>query len=90
MKIAVWNIRGIGSSSKKNMIRSLIREKAIDIIGLVESKHNELSVHDINNCWGYQDVEWIQVPAGEGGSGGMILSGNKDAFALVEHKMAQH
>jgi len=50
MKIAVWNIRGIGSSSKKNMIRSLIREKAIDIIGLVESKHNELSVHDINNC----------------------------------------
>ena len=50
MKIAVWNIRGIGSSSKKNMIRSLIREKAIDIIALVESKQNELSVHDINNC----------------------------------------
>jgi len=90
MKIAVWNIRGIGSSSKKRIIRSLIREEGIDIIGLVESKHNEVTLHDMNRCWGNQDVEWLQVPAGEGGSGGMILSWIKDIFILEEHKTTQY
>jgi len=89
MKIAVWNIRGLGSSSKKRMLRSLVREEGIGIIGLVESKHNEFTLQDINSCWGNFDVEWVQVPTEEGASGGLILSWLKDVFNLEEHKATQ-
>jgi len=38
MKAAVWNIRGVGSSHKKRMIRSLIKEEGNGIIGLVTER----------------------------------------------------
>ena len=90
MIIAVWNVRGLGSSSKKEMVRSLIRKERVEMIGLVESKHTEITMQDINSCWGYQDVEWVQVPAEVGGSGGLILSWLKDSFTLVEVKTMQN
>jgi len=90
MTIAVWNIRGIGSRTKKDMIKSLITQERIDIMGLVESKHNDISAQDMYSCWGNQDIDWLNVPAEEGGSGGMILAWTKESFTLVEHKSMQH
>jgi len=89
MKIVVWNIRGLGSSSKKRMVRSLIGKEGISIIGMVESKHKEITVQDINSCWGNYDVNWLQVSAEEGGSGGLILSWIKDVFNLEEYHISQ-
>ena len=43
MKIASWNIRGFGAERKKSMIKSLIKEEMLDLIGLVETKHNEVT-----------------------------------------------
>jgi len=54
------------------MVKSLILQERVDIIGLVESKHNEITLQDMYSCWGNQDIDWLQVPAEEGGSGGMI------------------
>ena len=90
MRAAVWNIRGIGSSHKKRMIKSLIKEESIGIIGLVESKHREITVQDMNSCWGNFDVGWLQVPAEEGAAGGLILTWLKDAFILEDHTSSQH
>jgi len=90
MIIAVWNIRGLGSSRKKEMTRSLIRKERVEMIGLMESKHTEVTLHDMNKCWGNQDIEWVQVPAEEGGSGGIILAWLKDSFTLDEYETRQH
>jgi len=52
MKIASWNVRGLGAEGKKIMIKSIIKEELLDLIGLVETKHNELSEWDMRKCWG--------------------------------------
>jgi len=90
MTIAVWNIRGLGSRAKKEMVKSLIVQERVVIIGLVESKHNEITLQDLHSCWGNQDIDWLHVPTKEGGSGGLILTWLKDSFDLVEHQIMQH
>ena len=90
MTVAVWNVRGIGSRAKKSMVRSLIIQERIDIIGLVESKHSDITLQDMHSCWGNRDVDWLQVPAEEGGAGGLILAWLKESFTIVEHKSMQH
>jgi len=56
------------------MIRDLIEEEQIDVLGIIESKHKKVTRFDILSCWGNQDVDWTDVPANEGGLGGLILT----------------
>ena len=79
MKIATWNIRGFGSETKKGMIKRIIRDEKLDILGLVETKHEEVTQWDLKRCWGNQNIEWSYVSARQY-SGGLILSWNQDAF----------
>ena len=84
MRIAVWNVRGVGAMSKKKMVKTLIKEESIDIIGLVETKHRSITAKDMNYYWENHDSEWMPVPTKEGGSGGIILTLIKDSFLLME------
>jgi len=73
MKVAAWNVRGIGSQQKKNMVKTLIKDECIDFLGLVEIKHSVLSQRDLMAIWGLQSTEWVHVPA-INGSGGLIAT----------------
>ena len=66
------------------MIKTLIKEESIDIIGLVESKHRSITVNGMNSIWGNLDIEWLQIPAEEGGSGGIIRTWSKELFSLLK------
>jgi len=72
MKIGVWNVRGLGAQQKKTMVKNWIKNECLDFIGLVETKHVELSQWDILAIWGQQSHEWIHSPGIEG-SGGVIV-----------------
>jgi len=52
MKVAVWNIRGIGAEAKKLTIKNLIQAEKLDLLGLVETKHNAISPWLLNRLWG--------------------------------------
>jgi len=82
MRIATWNIRGFGAQNKKSMINCLIKEEHLDLVGLVETKHAELSQWDIVRCWGHQSSQHIHNTAIEG-SGGIIVSWHQDSFTLA-------
>ena len=84
MKIASWNVRGWGTEGKKTMVKNFIMGEEIDIIGLVETKHAEVSQWDIRKCWAKQDAEWVHAPA-INGSGGLIVSWHKDASKQLAH-----
>ena len=81
MRLASWNIRGFGDDKKKSMIKSLIKEEKLDLIGLVETKHNTLTEWDMFRCWGHQGSEFMHIIA-VNGSGGLILSWHKDIFMM--------
>ena len=41
MKIASWIIMGFVIDNKLKLIKTLIREENLDLIGLIEAKHSE-------------------------------------------------
>jgi len=88
MKVASWNVRGWRAEGKKSMIKNFIMGENIDILGLVETKHVEVSQWEINKCWATQDVEWVHAPA-LNGSGGLIVSWHKDAFEAISTFIGQ-
>jgi len=50
MKIASWNIRGFGIENKLKLIKTLMREENLDLIGLIEAKHSEVSRWVLRKC----------------------------------------
>jgi len=73
MKIAMWNIRGLGAIEKKVTVRRLLKDEHIDLIGLVETKHMDITIWDIRKLWGQQNAEWVHSPA-VNGSGGLVVA----------------
>jgi len=82
MSLGSWNIRGFGTDNKKSMIKDLIRSENLDMVGLVETKHNEVTQWDLNKCWGTIQSDFSDVAA-KGNSGGIIVTWNQEAFVLT-------
>ena len=64
-----------------NSTKSIIKEEMLDLIGLVETKHNEVSKWDMRKCWGHQGSYHMHVTAAQG-SDGLLLSWHQEAFTL--------
>ena len=79
MKIATWNVRGFGTDNKKSMVKSIIREEKLDLIGLTETKHHEVTQWEMRKCWGNQCADWMHVTARQN-FGGLILTWRQEAF----------
>ncbi|GJR66188.1 putative RNA-directed DNA polymerase [Tanacetum coccineum] len=75
MKIITYNCCGLGSDSKQNHIRSLIRNERISAIGLQETKMAVISVSLVKSLWGNNNVD-ILVGSVVGLSGGTLLMWN--------------
>jgi len=88
MRLAVWNIRGIGSEEKKIIVKKLIKEENIDLVGLVETKHSDISIWNIRKIWGDQKVDGVHSPA-MSGSGGLLVSWNEDIFKVASSLVTQ-
>jgi len=79
MKIATWNVRGIGSDRKRSMVKNLIKREHLDLIGITKTKHSTLSHWDIVKLWGHQTVDDVHVLVNDG-LGRLIISWHKDSF----------
>jgi len=81
MDMAVWNIRGFGNEKKKSMIKGLIKEERLDLIGLVETKHSTINDWDMKQCWGLSRSDYMHVSTIQG-SGGLLISWHQEAFKM--------
>jgi len=81
MKIASWNIRGFGADNKKSMTKDIIRAERLDLIGLIETKHNEVTQWDLTKCWGQIKSDHSHVAARKN-SRGLIATWRQDSFIL--------
>jgi len=53
----------------------------LDLIGLVETKHTEVSDWDMRKCWGHSGSNYMHVTTVQG-SGGLLISWHQEAFTL--------
>ena len=88
MKVASWNIRGLGAGEKKSTVKRLIREENIELMGLVETKHSDISIWTIRKLWGNHNVDWVHSPA-VNGSGGLLVSWHNEYFQVGSSLITQ-
>ena len=86
MNCLFWNIRGIGKGEKTVSIRSIVKNKNIVFLGLVETKHRKPFKSRVKRLWGNDEYDFCEVFASDNGSGGIIVVWDKHSFtASAKH-----
>ena len=81
--IVVWNVCGLGSRVKKRCVRNLGRKFSIDVLGILETKLENINDSIINSIWGRHARDWYAVPS-LGLSGGFYVYGIQLLFVYLD------
>lgn len=82
MQILSWNIRGLGSFSKKRFLSKLIKKKRPDMVFIQETKLESVDRLAIQRIWGVSNVDYA-CSNSEGASGGLLTIWNSSFFKPV-------
>ncbi|XP_057418110.1 uncharacterized protein LOC130712288 [Lotus japonicus] len=83
MKIVSYNVRGLGSSAKRRIIRELLVKEQIDMMCVQETKLESVDVGDCTQMWRDSELEWKALPVVNKG-GGLLCIWKRDTFHLLE------
>ena len=87
--IIIWNSCGIGGRDKKSCARSLVKNFSLDILGILETKLENINDCTINSIWGRHSREWYAVPS-LGLSGGILCIWNPASFCVSNCTVAMN
>ena len=81
MNCLFWNIRGIGKGEKTVSIRTLVKNKNIAFLVLVETKHRKPFKPRLKRLWGNDEYDFCEVFASDTSSGGIIAIWDSQSFS---------
>ncbi|XP_016172594.1 uncharacterized protein LOC107614981 [Arachis ipaensis] len=81
MIYSFWNVKGIRGVGKVGMVKNFKRKNNVNILGLIETKKNEVTKFDVVQIWENDAVDWEYVGS-EGASGSLLLMWDKIIFKL--------
>ena len=64
-----WNIRGLRRPEKRTKVKSLVRERKVDVLLLQETKRSSVDDNFVKSLWPWEEMEYMEVGA-EGSAGG--------------------
>jgi len=79
--IIIWNSCGIGGRDKKSCARYLVKNFSPDILGILDTKLENINDCTINSIWGRHSRDWYAVPS-LGLSGGILCIWNPASFCV--------
>ena len=77
-----WNVRGINDRDKRTLLKSFLRDWKCDLVCLLETKMEDVSLLDVRALWGIQSVDFAALNA-VGLSGGVLVMWDKSVYRLV-------
>ena len=83
MIILSWNIRGLGSSSKRREIGNIVRRYKCDVLILCETKLDSLSQPLLRNISRGRPNKWEFLPF-QGTSGGILIGWDARLFTYLD------
>ncbi|XP_057436703.1 uncharacterized protein LOC130729089 [Lotus japonicus] len=83
MKIISYNVRGLGGTAKRRLLRGLISKEQVDMICIQETKLEAVNVSICTQIWGDCDYEWQACPAVNRG-GGLLCVWKRGVFHMQE------
>ncbi|RVW23394.1 hypothetical protein CK203_098186 [Vitis vinifera] len=72
MKIISWNVRGLGSSNKRRVIKDFLRLEKPDVVMIQETKKEKCDRRLVGSVWTVRNKDWVILPAC-GASGGILF-----------------
>ena len=72
MKIISWNVRGLGSSNKRRVIKDFLRSENPDVVMIQETKKEKCDRRFVSSVWMVRNKDWVVLPAC-GASGGILF-----------------
>jgi exonuclease III len=88
MKIMFWNVRGLGKSYRRSLVRNHIISENLEMVALQETIKQDFEDWELKELAGSQDFSWFWTPS-KGHSGGMIM-GVKTQNLEVEESVFEH
>ena len=84
MKAISWNVRGLGNSVKRAVIKEVIRTFRAELPLLQETKLSSMSQSIIRDLWGNSKCLWVSLDV-VGTSGGIFLCWNSRLYIMKDH-----
>jgi hypothetical protein len=83
LKILSWNVRGLNSPRKREVVKKLLRDWRCDIICLQETKINKMDLQTVKSLWGSPYSDWVALDA-VNTAGGVLLIWDKRMVEQVD------
>ena len=72
IKILSWNVRGLNDGGKRKLLKSMVRSQKADLVCLIETKMQEMSLKVVKSLGVGRFLDWGAVYA-RGASGGILI-----------------
>jgi exonuclease III len=82
MNILNCNVRGLGKSKRRRLVKDILSTHNIDIISLQETKKEEFKNRTLKNL-SINITKWLVLPS-QGRSGGILLGINKGKLEILD------
>ncbi|KAL4196362.1 hypothetical protein AMTRI_Chr04g182850 [Amborella trichopoda] len=85
MKLLVWNVRGLGQPSKKE-VKDLTSKHSPAVLARIETKQPEPDLKLIHQVWGRRPSQWVSLAANGASEGIWIVWNPSDHILNSSHK----
>ena len=83
LKLLSWNVRGENESTKRKVIKSVIRKQKVDLFCIQETKIQVMTDRVVRSLGSGRFLDWKALNAC-GSTGGILICWDKRALDLLE------
>ncbi|RVW22690.1 hypothetical protein CK203_099596 [Vitis vinifera] len=88
LKLLSWNVRGVNESTKRKVIKSVIRKQKVDLFCIQETKVQVMSDRVVRSLGSGRFLDWKALDAC-GSAGGILICWDKRVLDLLEWEEGQ-
>ena len=88
LRIISWNVRGANDSSKRRVIKAVIRSQRVDLFCIQETKFQTLSEGLVRSLGSGRWSNWVALDA-LGSAGGILVCWDKRSLEVMETEVGK-
>ena len=88
LKILCWNVRGVNDSSRRKLIKAVVRSQKVDLLCIQETKIKSMSEGVVRSIGVGRFLDWRTLDA-SGSAGGILICWDKRLLELLEWEEGQ-
>ncbi|RVW63481.1 Transposon TX1 uncharacterized 149 kDa protein [Vitis vinifera] len=88
LRLLIWNVRGANDSSKRKVIKAMIRSQRVDLFCLQETNIQSMAEGVVRSLGSGRFLDWGALDA-HGSAGGVLICWDKRTLEVIEMEVGQ-